>query len=91
MADPSPTIERADPRVWLSRILQCPSEAVADDSSIVTHPGWDSFAQVEIMIHLETHYGIEMNEETVARYTSFEAILELHDEQASPLRPTPQA
>ncbi len=69
-----------DPGQWLGRILGCPVSEIDNGSSILTHPTWDSLAQVEIMLHLEAAYGVKMTDETVARYTSLEAIQALHEE-----------
>jgi acyl carrier protein len=41
--------------------------------------GWDSFGHLQIILALESEYGIEVNDEAVEKYTTMRAILECYE------------
>jgi acyl carrier protein len=51
--------------------------AVADDTLFVDVAGWDSLKQVELIVGLETRFGIELTAAEVERLTSKRAAREI--------------
>jgi acyl carrier protein len=45
-------------RSMIAKLLSRGSTDLADDSALGETPGWDSFAQLNIMLELERRYGI---------------------------------
>lgn len=62
---------------WLGDILKSDVRDLPEDADIVTCPGWDSFVQLEIMLHLEERYDVEMTEENIRTYSALSNILRL--------------
>jgi acyl carrier protein len=58
----------------LVEALQVPTELVTPDLAFGDLPQWDSMGHMEVMLRLEEHLGIEINNETIANLTSVEAI-----------------
>ena len=44
--------------------------AVGDDTRFADLPGWDSLKHVELIVGLETRFGIELTAEEIERLTS---------------------
>ena len=65
------------PEVWLADILSCPVEEIVETTSTKTHSGWDSLAHAEVLIYLQSRYGIEIDNEAIETYSRFSAIREL--------------
>lgn len=63
-----------DPKDWLASVLECEASEITPGTSILTHPKWDSFAQVQIMVALSEECGIEMSEDNINQYNSYENI-----------------
>ena len=58
----------------LVEALQVPEELVTPDLAFGDLPQWDSMGHMEVMLRLEEHFGIEINNETIANLTSISAI-----------------
>ena len=58
----------------LVEALQVPTELVTPDLTFGDLPQWDSMGHMEVMLRLEEHFGIEINNETIANLTSISAI-----------------
>ncbi len=67
-------------REALSLALQVPLDAICDDLSFGDLPQWDSMGHMEVMMRLEEFFGVEINAETIAALTSFEAIRQYLEE-----------
>ncbi|MEJ2741348.1 MAG: acyl carrier protein [Gammaproteobacteria bacterium] len=50
---------------------------LTEKSSIVNTPGWDSLAQLDIMMYLEDHYGVEITEESIEKFSSLSAVMDI--------------
>lgn len=58
----------------LVEALQVPGEAVTTELAFGDLPQWDSMGHMEVMLRLEEHFGIEINNDTIANLTSVSAI-----------------
>jgi len=58
----------------LVEALQVPAELVTPDLTFGDLPQWDSMGHMEVMLRLEEHFGVEINNETIANLTSVSAI-----------------
>ena len=61
-------------QAMLVEALQVPTELVTPDLTFGDLPQWDSMGHMEVMLRLEEHFGIEINNETIANLTSISAI-----------------
>lgn len=59
----------------LAEAIQVPLELVTDDLTFGDLPQWDSLGHMEILVHLEEKFGVEVNAETIARLTSIPEIV----------------
>lgn len=67
-----------DPRALIAAALDCALESIDDGSRLGHHPAWDSVGHLGVMLALEQHYGVAINDETIRRYESLEAIAALY-------------
>ena len=58
----------------LAEALQIPEDQVTPDLTFGDLPQWDSMGHMEVMMSLETRFGIEINADTIAALTSIAAI-----------------
>lgn len=49
----------------VSSVLRIPRETVSDDLSMETCANWDSLAHVDLMVTLESTFGVTINEEQI--------------------------
>lgn len=71
-------MKRPAPRELLAGVLNCAPESLTDTSGLARHPKWDSFAHLNIMVALEEHYGVEINDATIRKFDTFSAIEAYH-------------
>lgn len=60
----------------LIEALQVPPELVTPDLQFGDLPQWDSMGHMEVMILLESTFGVEINADTIADLTNSSAIRE---------------
>lgn len=58
----------------LVQALEVPAEMVTPDLAFGDLPQWDSMGHMEVMMRLEEHFGIEINNDTIAGLTSIPII-----------------
>ncbi len=58
----------------LAEALQVPPDTVTPDLALGDLPQWDSMGHMEVMMFLEQHFGVEINNDTIAELTSVPAI-----------------
>jgi acyl carrier protein len=58
----------------LAEALQIPPDIVTPDLALGDLPQWDSMGHMEVMMFLEQHFGVEINNDTIAELTSVPAI-----------------
>jgi acyl carrier protein len=72
-----------DARAWLAGILGCAETEIRDDASIVTHPSWDSFAQLTIMLELNKTFGLEIDGINIDKYSDYRNIKAIFEDSES--------
>lgn len=65
----------------IAKFLNRQPTDIPDDSALGMTPGWDSFAQLNIMMELERRYGIEITDTTIRAYSNLAAIVRLAEER----------
>lgn len=58
-------------------LLAVEPATLALNATMISHPKWDSFAHLEILLFLQQEKGIEINEATLSRFSHLANILEL--------------
>jgi acyl carrier protein len=58
----------------LAEALQVPADLVTPELAMGDLPQWDSMGHMEVMMLLEQHFGVEINNDTIANLTSVPAI-----------------
>jgi len=61
----------------LSKIIGVPVEKITGQEQLGTTPGWDSFAQVEIMLVLEKKFQIKIDEKSMNEFITLDRILKI--------------
>jgi acyl carrier protein len=71
----------SDMRTMVAELLNCRPVDLASDAGVGKTPGWDSFAQLNIMLELERRYRIPITDETIHAYSNLAAIDHLSKER----------
>jgi acyl carrier protein len=58
----------------IADLLGCAPEEIPDDASSETLAGWDSLRHLEMMLALETEFGVRIPTETMFELSSLERI-----------------
>ena len=74
----------SDIRTMIAGFLHCRPDDIARTAALGETPGWDSFAQLNIMMELERRFAIPITDETIRTYSRFAAIDALAKEHSSP-------
>jgi len=61
----------------IAELLGADPKSVTPDSTMRNHAKWDSYGHLVILYHLQAEAGIEVNEETLERYSEARHILDL--------------
>lgn len=59
-----------------AEVFRVSTEEVTPDLQFGELPSWDSMGHMDLMVSLETKYGIEISAETISQLISIPAILE---------------
>jgi acyl carrier protein len=70
-------------RNLLAGVFEVAPEAISDDASPETLPGWDSLRQLELMLALELEYGVRIPADTMLELQTLPAIEEFLDEHGA--------
>lgn len=62
------------PDALIAEALSCPTEDVTSAIGLGLHPKWDSLAQVRVMMLLEQHYGVPIDDQNINLFQSYNAI-----------------
>lgn len=62
------------PRAVVAEILGVPPADLQPTDGLLTHPGWDSQAHVEIMAWLNGAFAVPFTEESMHRFSTLQAI-----------------
>ena len=60
----------------VAEALECDIKEVDEGSEVGVTQGWDSFAYLKILMAMENHYNIELNEQSVTKFRRMRAILD---------------
>ena len=60
---------------FIAGLLKNPSSPFPPGAGLGVTPGWDSFTQLSIMIELESRFGIDINDESIRKYSYLKDIL----------------
>ena len=68
-----------DLKIEISKILKISVDELEENAGLgITH-NWDSFGQVQIMMFLEDKFDIEIDEDSLEKYSTLENILEVFE------------
>jgi len=67
----------------IAGLLNCQLASLSPTSALGETPGWDSFAQLNIMLELERRYAIPITDDTIRAYSNLPAITALARERAT--------
>ena len=62
------------PDALIAEALECSQEEITEGLGLGLHPKWDSLAQLRVMMALEKHYGIDIDDDSIKRFHTREAI-----------------
>ena len=71
------TTARQVAHAQIAKLLDIEPSSLPLDATMLSHPKWDSFAHLEIMLFLQKEKGIEINEETLNRFSSLANIMDM--------------
>lgn len=66
----------------IAAILAVPANDLPFDAALGGIPAWDSVMHLDIMLYLEERFGIEIDENSIARFSNLASILELATPEA---------
>jgi len=61
----------------IASILECSSDELTDNASILTVPSWDSMAHIQLIVFLNEKYGVDIDEDNIERFSNFHEIMRL--------------
>jgi acyl carrier protein len=61
-------------RKLVAEVLRVPEENVTDDMTLLNTESWDSFAHLELIMAIESEFGVNLSVDDIAGMTSFRAI-----------------
>lgn len=61
-------------RKLLAEVLRVPEELVTDAMTLLDTETWDSFAHLELIVAIESEFGVSLSADDIAAMTSFAAI-----------------
>ena len=64
-----------DPYQLVAEALECDIQTLNENSSMINHPMWDSIGHLNVMMALEEHYGVDIDDDTIRQHQSIEGIL----------------
>jgi acyl carrier protein len=64
-------------RAFIAQLIHQPLSGMEPDSGLGATPGWDSFAQLNVMMELERRFGIDITDEAIRSYSLLANILKL--------------
>jgi len=63
-----------DLRSLMAEIFRVAPDQIGPEAQLGELPQWDSMAHMDLMVALESRFGIEISAETISQLTSFPAI-----------------
>ncbi len=68
---------------FIAQLVRQPSSAMGPEAGLGATPGWDSFAQLNVMMELEKRFGIDITDDSIRRYSTLAHVLELEAERGN--------
>ncbi|MGJ3258674.1 MAG: acyl carrier protein [Rhodospirillales bacterium] len=62
------------PDMLIGEALKCAPDDLNDGAGLGLHPKWDSLAHIRVMMLLEQHYGVEIDDDSIKKFGSRDAI-----------------
>lgn len=62
------------PYELVASVLECDPATLHPDSGYHQHPGWDSFAQLSIILAIEEEYSVSIDDDDILKFASMAAI-----------------
>lgn len=62
---------------YVAKIIECDKTELFEESKMHSHPKWDSLGHLSIMVKLEEDYNIEINDETITKYSEISNIAKI--------------
>lgn len=63
----------------VAEALGCSTESLSPESRLNAHPKWDSLGHLNIMMALEEHYGVEIDDEGIRAHQNMAGILKTYE------------
>lgn len=63
-----------EPKSLIAAALECDPATILADCGLDRHPNWDSFGHLAVMVALEKHYDVTIDDATIRQFESLEAI-----------------
>jgi acyl carrier protein len=71
--------------VQIASALDCDPASLTPDTGYLRHPKWDSLGHLRVMLALEKHWGLTLNESTMNQCLTIQAIRDqLSAQQTTP-------
>ncbi len=68
------------PDVLIAEALECIPGDITEGLGLGLHPKWDSLAQLRVMMALEQHYGVDIDDDSIKQFHTRAAIHERYAE-----------
>lgn len=62
---------------YIAQIIECDKAELFEESKMYSHPKWDSLGHLSIMVRLEEDFNIEINDETITKYSEISNIAKI--------------
>jgi len=66
------------PYVLVAEALGCSPDSLNEQSALNVHPQWDSLGHLNIMMALEEHYGVHLDNDQVVAHQSMAGIFQTY-------------
>jgi acyl carrier protein len=67
-----------DPFELVAAALNCDVRTLSPESGLNAHQRWDSLGHVAVVMELESHYGVVLDDDSIRLFEAMEAIIALH-------------
>ncbi|MEQ8504089.1 MAG: acyl carrier protein [Rhodospirillales bacterium] len=67
-----------EPHALVAEALECSIDDLVEGTGLGAHPKWDSLAHVRVMLALERHYDVTLNDDSILKYTTLDAVSARH-------------
>ncbi|MBT8004872.1 MAG: acyl carrier protein [Rhodospirillales bacterium] len=68
------------PDALIAEALDCSPGDITDGLGLGLHPKWDSLAHLRVMMALEQHYDVSIDDDSIKKFHTRDSILERYSE-----------